>query len=107
MELHTIGYVLDNLSLEGVAYCYRGACEGMAVFHDSFDDNRLKILYPDGEILNRFYFKNDQSLSPEEKKQWLIFSEIEDIDLKTSIINKLSAAFTESIKRGYELKVSE
>lgn len=96
MELHTVGYILDNLKIDDIAYCYKGACEGMFVFIDQLDDNYLKNINRNGEVSECFCFRT----TGEDQKQWLFLNELEEGELKTKIIASMVKSIVKSTKKG-------
>lgn len=102
--MYTIGEILNKFTLDSIAYCTKGIFEGTCIICDHSDpenENRLFKLKPDGELLFDFYFGiTDESL--EDKKQWVLLSELKDLEMIRNINKRLTESIIESLKKGYK-----
>ena len=105
MKLHSVGSILDNMTSTDIAFCTKGVCEGIFIVSDKNDEDRLKNIYPDGRVVEGFYFRTPDEIPFEKRKEWVILREVEDEILKAQINRKFVVSLGETIKKGYRLNV--
>jgi hypothetical protein len=106
--MYLIGEILNKFTKNSIAYCTKGIFEGTFILcdNDQENENRLYKLKPDGELVFDFYFGvSDEPL--EDKKQWVLLSELEDLKMIRSINKRLTESMIESLKQGYKYYVSD